>query len=133
MQFHYKTYGHAQAKNPCPRGYGIYNFGIPFLGHRYNTLILYGACTGIEKKYLNFTLLTPKSPLLGVGGHEIYNFLSSYPTDITYQIWLSSSWEEYANARQTMDDGRQPIAIGHLIDSGDLKSKMAEESNIITP
>ena len=68
-----------------------------------------------------------------MGGHEIYNFLSSYPTDITYQIWLSSSWEEYANARQTMDDGRQPIAIGHLIDSGDLKSKMAEESNIITP
>ena len=25
---------------------------------------------------------------LGVGGHEIYNFLSPYPTDATYQIWL---------------------------------------------
>ena len=22
------------------------------------------------------------------GGHEIYNFLSPYPTDATYQIWL---------------------------------------------
>ena len=21
-------------------------------------------------------------------GHEIYNFLSPYPTDVTYQIWL---------------------------------------------
>ena len=25
---------------------------------------------------------------LGVGGHEIYNFMSPYPTDATYQIWL---------------------------------------------
>ena len=40
------------------------------------------------KKYINFTLFTPKLPPLGVGGHEIYNFLSPYPTDATYQIWL---------------------------------------------
>ena len=26
--------------------------------------------------------------LLGVGGHEIYNFLSLYPTYTTFQIWL---------------------------------------------
>ena len=26
---------------------------------------------------------------LGVGGHEIYYFLFPYPTDATYQIWLS--------------------------------------------
>ena len=25
---------------------------------------------------------------LGLGGHEIYNFYSPYPTDATYQIWL---------------------------------------------
>ena len=25
------------------------------------------------KKYINFTLFTPKTPLLGGGGHEIYN------------------------------------------------------------
>ena len=28
------------------------------------------------------------SLLDGGGGHEIYNFLSPYPTDGTYQIWL---------------------------------------------
>ena len=40
------------------------------------------------KKYMNFTLFTPKLPPLGGWGHEIYNFLSPYPTDATYQIWL---------------------------------------------
>ena len=45
------------------------------------------------KKNVNFTFLTPKlSPLwvggLGwVGGHKIYNFLSPFLTDATYQIW----------------------------------------------
>ena len=38
-------------------------------------------------------------------------FLSPYPTD----DWPSSSWEEDVN------DGRQPVAIGHLSYSGDLK------------
>ena len=38
------------------------------------------------KKYINITLFTPR-----VGGHEIYNFLSPYPTDATYQDWYSSS------------------------------------------
>ena len=40
------------------------------------------------KKYSNFTLFTPKLPPLLMGGHEIYNFQSPYPTDATYQIWL---------------------------------------------
>ena len=41
-----------------------------------------------EKIFFNFTHFTPKLPPLGVGeGHEIYNFLSPYPTDATYQIW----------------------------------------------
>ena len=31
--------------------------------------------------------LPQKLPPLGVGGHEINNFLSPYPTDTTYQIW----------------------------------------------
>ena len=35
------------------------------------------------KKYSNFT---PKLPPLWIGGHEIFNFLSPYPTDATYQI-----------------------------------------------
>ena len=42
----------------------------------------------VLKKYIDFTLLTPKLPPLGVGGYKIYNFLSPYPTDATYQIWL---------------------------------------------
>ena len=48
----------------------------------------------LEKKILKekhqFTLFTPKLPPLGIGGHEIYNFLSPYPPDATctYQIWL---------------------------------------------
>ena len=50
----------------------IYNFGTPFLGHHYNTLRLNGPCTEVEKiflkKYINFTLFTPKLPLLWVGG-----------------------------------------------------------------
>ena len=37
--------------------------------------------------------------------------------------WPSSSSEEDVNARRTTDDdGRQPIAIGHLSYSGELKS-----------
>ena len=40
------------------------------------------------KIYINFTLFTPKLPPLWVGGHEIYKFLSPYPIDATYQIWL---------------------------------------------
>ena len=40
------------------------------------------------KKYINFTLFTPKLTPLGSGGHEIYNFLSPYRTDATYKIWL---------------------------------------------
>ena len=40
------------------------------------------------KKYINFTLFTPKLPPLGGGGHDIYNFLSPYSTDATYQILL---------------------------------------------
>ena len=39
-----------------------------------------------------------------MGGHEIYIFLSPYPTD----DWLSSSWEEdiNVNARRKKDEGR---------------------------
>ena len=73
-------------KNPCPRGYKIYNFGILFLGHHYYTLSLYRPCTRVEKKILRKTSILT-SPLER-GGHEVYNFLSPYPTDATYNIWL---------------------------------------------
>ena len=79
-----------QHNNLWPGGHIIYNFGRPFLGHHYYISGLSYLCLGVEKifkKYINFTLFTPKLPPLGVGGHEIYNFLSTYPTDATYQIW----------------------------------------------
>ena len=43
--------------------------------------------------------------------------LSPYPTDATYQIWLGPVVSE---EKMLTHDGRQPIAIGHLSDSGDL-------------
>ena len=41
---------------------------------------------GFFKKYIIFTLFTQERPPYGSGGHEIYNFLSPYSTDATYQI-----------------------------------------------
>ena len=80
-----------QHKNPRPGGHIIYNFGKPFLVHHYYTLSLTEPCPGVEKrifllkKYIKFTLLTPKLPtLLKSGGHENCNFLSPYPTNATY-------------------------------------------------
>ena len=56
-----------QHKTPCP--------GVPEIYKK------------ILKNYINFTVFNPKLPPRGVGGHEIYNFLSPCPTDATYQIW----------------------------------------------
>ena len=83
-----------QHKNPCPGGHEIYNFGRPFLGYHYYILGLSDQCLGVEKKifqeihqfYIFYPKITP--PPFGWGGHEIYNFLSPYPTDATNQIWL---------------------------------------------
>ena len=42
--------------------------------------------------------------------------------------WPSSFWGEDVNVRRTTDDdGRQPIAIGHLSDSVDLKIEILSE------
>ena len=59
-------------------------------------------------------------PLGSGGGHEIYNFLSPYPTDATYLIWLR--FAPLVFEKILTDDGRQPIAIGHPSHSGDLKN-----------
>ena len=40
----------------------------------------------IHQFYIFILKLSP--PLGRDVGHEIYNFLSPYPTDATYQIWL---------------------------------------------
>ena len=74
------------------------------------------------KKYSNFTLFTIKLPPLWVG---VMKFTISCL--LTLQMLHtkfgldspSSSWEEDVNTWQTTDDdGRQPIAIGHLSYSG---------------
>ena len=45
------TYGHALAKNPCPRGHEIYNFVRPFHSHHtYICLLCLFYCLGEEKK-----------------------------------------------------------------------------------
>ena len=46
------TYGHALAKNPCPRGREIHNFGRPFLDHHTYILTMSVLCRGEEKKIL---------------------------------------------------------------------------------
>ena len=86
-------HGHALAQEPLPMGsHEIYNFGRPFLGHHYYTPSLSEPCPWVQKKIFKeiyqFYTFYPKILPLGVGGgHEIYNFLSPYPTDATYQIW----------------------------------------------
>ena len=75
----------------------------------------------------DFYTFCPKITSPFGGGHEIYNL---HYCILTLQMlhtkfgldWLRSSSEEDVNARRTtVDDGRQPIAIGHLSYSGDLK------------
>ena len=59
---------------------------IIFEDHYY-TLSLYEPCPGLEEKIFKeinqFYTFTSKLPPLGVGSHEIYNFLSPYHTDAT--------------------------------------------------
>ena len=79
---------------PQPWGHIIYSFGRPFLDHRYYTLSLAELCPGEEKIfkeilqfYTSYSQNTPPPHSLGWGGgHEIYNFLSSYPTDVIYHL-----------------------------------------------
>ena len=59
-----------------------------------------------------------KVPPFGVGDREIYNFLPPYPKDATYEV--QSRLRRRCQLQRTTHDGRQPIAIGHLSDSGDL-------------
>ena len=77
--------------NPCPGGHEIYNFGRPFLCYHYYTLSLSEPCPSLENIFKEIHQLYnfyPKITPLGVGGHKIFNFLSPYPTDAKYQIWL---------------------------------------------
>ena len=48
MHFYYVTSMATLAQEPMPRGYEIYNFGRPFLGHHYYILRLSELCQGVE-------------------------------------------------------------------------------------
>ena len=73
---------HAQAQEPLPRGHE----SRPFLGHHYYILTLSDQCLGVEKIFKNqFYTFYHKNTSPWDWGHEIYNFLSSYPTNATYQ------------------------------------------------
>ena len=102
MQIHYnELYGQA------PAGHEIYKFSRLFLGHHYYIISFCEPCPGVEKvfkKYINFT---PKLFPLSWGGHAIYNVMSLYPMDATYQTCKESpgsSCEEDVNAKSMMTD-----------------------------
>ena len=78
-------------KNYCPRGHESYNFGRPFFGYHFCELNLSDVGLGVEKKIFfkeihQFYTLYPRITSIWDGGHEIYNFVSLYPIDATYQI-----------------------------------------------
>ena len=80
-------------KNPCPGGHEMYNFGRPFLDHHAILYAQFVWCIPGDreefflKNYINFKrfLLKIISPW---GGRGSWNFLFSYLTDATHQIWL---------------------------------------------
>ena len=74
----------------------------------------------------SFSTFYPKTTTPLGGGHEIYNFLSPYPTDATYQI-LVNIGSVVLHQKMLTKDGRQLIAIGHLSDSGDLIKNQYDE------
>ena len=70
---------------------------------------------GVEKKIFKEIMHFNYLPL--GWGHEIYNFLFPYPT---YLVKIGPVVLD--KKMLTHDNRRQPIAIGHLSDSGNLKN-----------
>ena len=74
----------------------FYNFGIPFLGHRYYILSLFDLCLGVKKKmfkeilhfhYMTY-MATPKHTNPCLGGHE--NFGRPFLSHRYYTLSLSN-------------------------------------------
>ena len=82
MHFHYLTYeyGHALAQEPLPLGVMTFTILVESLQHCLNQDFL--------RNTSNIHFLPQNYLPLEVRDHEIYNFLSPYTTDNTYQIWL---------------------------------------------
>ena len=97
MHFYYITFNlatHQHKKPSLGRVHEMYNFGRHLLGHHNDILGFCKPCPGLENKYINFILYLKVTSLFNVCvgawgggvGHEIYNFLSLYSVDATYQI-----------------------------------------------
>ena len=76
-------------KNPSSGGNDIYNFVRTFLAFYHFVLTLSARCSGVKKKSFNekhqFYSFYPKIKAPKVENHEIYKFLSPFPTDAIYQ------------------------------------------------
>ena len=97
-----------QHKNPWPGSHEIYNFGRCVLVHHYYILNLSEPWSR-EKDFKEIHNFYPKYylPLAWGGVHEIYSWFIANLVEIGPVI-----------REMFMDDGRLPIAIGHLSDSG---------------
>ena len=85
----------------------------------------------VLKKYSNLTLFTPKLPLLCAGGGVMKFIISCLLTHRCYKPNLVKIGPGVLDkktlthdAQRTKDDGRQPIEISHMSDSGDLKTTL---------
>ena len=77
MTYRYMYMATPEYKNPFPGGHEIHNFGTAFFSHHFYILDLSNICPGVEKKLIKeINIYYTKLSILGVEGHEIYNFLS---------------------------------------------------------
>ena len=88
----YELYDHALAQEPLPRPRGSWNLHLCLNKHSLVNITIYLVCLINAWEYRRNTSslhFYPRiTPLPWCRGHEIYNFLSPYPTDAIFQIWL---------------------------------------------
>ena len=117
-----------QLKNLCHGDHDMYNFGRPWSPLLYNWFLWTMPRSREEylfKKYINFTIFTPKlPPHYGRSSLKIYNSLSLSPIDATNQICFRLAQKSFIRRCYLTrhDEGRQPIAIGNPSNPGDKKS-----------
>ena len=111
--YDFKLHGHPRHKKRCPWGHGIFYFGRPFLGFREKVL---------KRNTSILHFFTQSYPYLGQGGGVMKLTISCL---LTLQILHTKfGWHCFLiRSRTTDNDGRQPIAIDHPSDSGDLQKK----------
>ena len=91
-----------QHKNHCPGCHEIDIFGSPVLDIITIYLILSEPYPRVKMMiFFKTQTVNPKIKSPWGGGHEVYYFLSTYPTDITYQICKKKKFLRRINARRT--------------------------------